>query len=174
MRTPPMPTRGSAQDQAASRWIEHIDHAVAEVFDTMLRQPCTVIDRPDSAQNHISARIVFSGTLEGHCAIHLSAATADRLTDALLGAEGDWDDQMIDDAVGELCNMIAGGWKSRLAAPASVCHLSMPQVSRAGNAETLPHAVHEVHTTHRFYGFNDNSVLEVALTHNQQVTSETL
>jgi chemotaxis protein CheX len=149
----------SAEDEDQSQWIAHMDDAVTEVFATMLRQRCTALDGLAETETHISATIVFSGTLEGHCAVHLSTATADRLTDALLGAEGDWDDQMIDDAVGELCNMIAGGWKSRLEAPASVCHLSVPMVSRGAAPEKLPH---NAITTRRFYAFN-GSVLEVTL-----------
>ena len=66
---------------------------------------------------------------------------------------------MIDDAVGELCNMIAGGWKSRLGAPASVCHISVPAVTRSTAREGLHN---DPPTTRRFYVFN-GSVLEVAL-----------
>jgi chemotaxis protein CheX len=151
-----MPDNGSAEDQ--TRWTTQIDDAVGEVFELMLRQPCSPVDGPSGAATTISARIEFAGTLEGHCVVHVSAEAADRLTDALLGSEGDWDDEMIDDAVGELCNMVAGGWKSRLGAQASACHLSVPAVSRG----LAPERRHNATTTRRFYAFNEE-VLEVAL-----------
>ena len=155
----------------AAPWIESIDDAVAEVFEMMLRQPCIMVDEASPAGQSISpsisAKIVFSGTLEGQCIVRLSTEAADRLTDALLGAEGDWDDSMIDDAVGEMCNMIAGGWKSKLEAHASACNLSVPAVSRSHACETPHPRTHETvpvaaPTARRFYAF-DGSVLEVTL-----------
>jgi chemotaxis protein CheX len=152
-----MPDRRSAEDNDQARWIAHLDDAVAEVFELMLRQRCALVDEATAAAIGISAKIVFSGTLEGKCVVQVSAVGADRVADALLGAEGDWDDEMIDDAVGELCNMIAGGWKGRMDAPASVCHLSMPAVSRGLVQSRLEH-----HATRRCYAF-DGAVLEVML-----------
>jgi chemotaxis protein CheX len=154
-----MPACRSAEDedQDQARWIAHLDDAVGEVFELMLRQRCALVDETTAAARWISAKIVFSGTLEGQCVVQVSGAGADRLADALLGAEGDWDDEMIDDAVGELCNMIAGGWKSRLDAPASVCTLSMPSVSRGPAQNTLEHCA-----ARRSYGF-DGAVVEVTL-----------
>ena len=155
MQAPPIPVYQSVADQA--QWIAHLDDAVAEVFELMLQLRCSVVDRCAAIEAGISATIVFSGTLEGQCVVRVSGAGADRLADALLGAEGDWDEEMIDDAVGELCNMIAGGWKSRLGAPASVCHLSVPAVSHGLAPSRLGHSA-----TRRFYGF-DGAVLEVTL-----------
>jgi len=160
MEATPIQAGGGAQQEDHAQWIAHLDGAVTEVVETMLRQRCTAVDGPPAARTTISAKIVFSGALEGHCIVHVSTAAAGRLTDALLGAEGDWDDQMIDDAVGELCNMIAGGWKSRLGPPASVCHLSVPAVSRTSTREKSQKSPA---TTRRFYAF-DGAILEVALT----------
>jgi chemotaxis protein CheX len=39
---------------------------------------------------------------------------------------------MADDAIGELCNMIAGGWKSKLTSPEAECLISSPKVTRDG------------------------------------------
>ena len=161
----------SADDPDRTRWIAHLDEAVAEIFETMLGQRSSVVDAPPPGAHtsakisahicaHICATIVFSGALDGLCIVQASPATADRLTDALLGAEGDWDDEMIDDALGEMCNMIAGGWKSRLGPPASVCHLSVPAVSRTSTREKSQKSPA---TTRRFYAF-DGAILEVALT----------
>jgi chemotaxis protein CheX len=146
------------EDEEQIRWTAPIDDAVAEVFELMLGQRCVTIDEGLAGIHSIRAQITFSGALEGHCAVQISTADADRLTDALLGAEGDWDDEMIDDAIGELCNMIAGGWKNRLSAPASVCRLSMPLISRG----VAPWKLDTEGTMRRAYTF-DGSVLEVML-----------
>jgi chemotaxis protein CheX len=155
MEASPIPACQSAGDQ--DRWIAHMDDAVGEVFELMLGQRCAVVDHCAALEAGISAKIVFSGTLEGQCVVRVSTAGADRLADALLGGAGDWDEEMIDDAVGELCNMIAGGWKSRLGAPASVCHLSVPSVARGPGSKRV-----EDGAGRRFYVF-DEAVVEVTL-----------
>jgi hypothetical protein len=58
--------------------------------------------------------------------------------------------------------MIAGGWKSRLATPASACNLSVPDVCRGHDYEDLQDNINAVR---RFYALGelDISVLEVTL-----------
>lgn len=151
-----MPSETNAQDQ--NRWMTQFDDIVTEVFQLMLQRQCVVVDTAPPAGKNISAKILFSGTVEGHCTVRLSTEAACLLTDALLGAPGNWDEGMIDDAVGELCNMIAGAWKSRLSAHASACSLSVPQVSRT----QAPESLNADKITRKFYAF-EGSVLEVAL-----------
>jgi chemotaxis protein CheX len=150
--------QAEADAQEQDRWIEQIDDAVTEVFQLMLQQRCLIVDKAPLGQKNVSAKIIFSGTLEGHCTVCISIEGAYLLTDALLGAQGDWDESMIDDAVGELCNMIAGGWKSRLSSHASACNLSVPHVSRI----QAPEDFNSRKTTRKFYAF-EGSVLEVAM-----------
>jgi len=139
-------------------WIGHIDAAVAEVFAMMLQMPCNAVDEAPETNVLISARIEFSGVIDGDCVVRIPVRAAERLTDMLLDAEGDWDDEMIDDAVGELCNMIAGGWKSRFGMDAK-CQISVPTVSRLP-ADEDPGKDGGV--MRRFYGF-DGDALEVAM-----------
>jgi chemotaxis protein CheX len=146
---------------AESQWLDAVDAAVTDVFTNMLQQPCVAAGQPSPADCSaiVSAKVVFSGALEGRCIVLLSVASAERFTDALLGPGGDWDNEMVDDAVGELCNMIAGGWKRRLGPLAATCQLSVPCVSRGpapdgAEATTL--------LARRFYTFS-TSLLEVAL-----------
>jgi chemotaxis protein CheX len=135
-----------------------IDRAVAEVFEGMLRLSCASVAGQPVPAMQIAAKILFSGTLEGDCTIQMPVEAAERLTDALLGSQCAWDDEMLDDAVGELCNMIAGRWKSSLGAAAR-CHLSVPTVSRGASG-----AACEVGgvSLRRFYGF-DGAVFELRL-----------
>ncbi len=110
-----------------------IDFTVEEIFQAMLRCSCQVAGKATGDGVDIAARISFSGALEGECIVALPRSTAARITEVLLGGEDDWSDAIIDDAVGELCNMIAGGWKSRLSHLQSMCRLSVPSVSRGGS-----------------------------------------
>jgi chemotaxis protein CheX len=119
-----------------SRWIGQIDGIVAAVFHLMLGRSCGAVDEAAAVQMDISAKVVFTGAVEGCCLVEFPADAAKKLTDAFLGSHGDWDDAMVDDAVGELCNMIAGGWKSKLGGQDAGCQLSAPTVWRgAGRVE---------------------------------------
>jgi chemotaxis protein CheX len=115
-----------------TRWIEQLDGVVVDVFNIMLRQSCEVVeDAAAAAEIDIAAEILLSGAIDAQCLVELPQATAKKLTDAFLGSEDDWEDALIEDAIGELCNMIAGGWKGALGATASTSGLSVPAISRA-------------------------------------------
>jgi chemotaxis protein CheX len=124
-----------ADTNAGVEWITRLDEAVGEVFQSMLERNCAPVKQDSASSPDISARITFSGSLEAQCVVEFPAASAERLTNAFLGVAADsaaarWDDAMIGDAVGELCNMIAGGWKKRLGAPALGSDLSVPTIFR--------------------------------------------
>ncbi len=110
--------------------LERIDQSVADCFERMLNLPCLVTQSGPLLGTIIEAKIVFSDGTSGSCVVEASVPAADRLTDALLGSEADWDDDILDDAIGELCNIVAGGWKSRLPAGAQLCELSVPEIRR--------------------------------------------
>jgi chemotaxis protein CheX len=103
-----------------------LDEAVQDVFQSMLSLACSATEAPLTTPPGYCARISFSGALDAHCIVEFPAASAHNLTNAFLGSAADWDDTMVADAVGELCNMIAGGWKKRLGAPAWQADLSLP------------------------------------------------
>jgi chemotaxis protein CheX len=112
---------------------EELDSVVSRVFQVMLLRSCSVAEASPADAPNIFATVLLSGAVEAQCIVEFPFAAAEKLTDAFLGAEdGDcWDDAMIEDAVGELCNMIAGGWKIKLGALDSACRLSTPILSRA-------------------------------------------
>jgi chemotaxis protein CheX len=117
------------QDEVVTR----LDSAVSEVFETMLERSCDPMEgEVDTIEGHIVARIQFTGTVDGECLLYASHATASRTAEALLGTPTEPHDPMVDDAIGELCNMIAGGWKSKLSSHESSCVISVPAVTRDG------------------------------------------
>jgi chemotaxis protein CheX len=119
----------NAQDEAVSR----LDSAVSEVFEMMLERSCDPMEgEVDTVVGRIVARIQFTGAVDGECLLYASPATASVTAEALLGTPSAPHDPMADDAIGELCNMIAGGWKSKLKSPEADCLISAPKVTRDG------------------------------------------
>ncbi|MDQ2834002.1 MAG: chemotaxis protein CheX [Acidobacteriota bacterium] len=117
----------NVQDDAVTR----LDSAVSEVFETMLERSCDPLEGDvDTVEGRIVARIQFTGAVAGECLLYASQATASVTAEALLGTPSEPHDPMVDDAIGELCNMIAGGWKSKLNSPEAACLISVPAVTR--------------------------------------------
>lgn len=131
-----------------------MDDAVEEVFQTMLAQRCAAINRDGNLPADISAEITLSGAFDARCVVEFPATSAEKLTSALLGSgETGWDDTMIADAVGEVCNMIAGGWKKRLGEPAWAAELSTPSICRDCPHRLKCSSQDERTRMHRAYAF---------------------
>jgi chemotaxis protein CheX len=127
-----------APDCTQDHRIWQIDEVVADVFQMMLQQRCEVLEDAAASGIDISAMVLLSGPIEAQCLVEFPHPTAKKLANALLGCEGIWEDAMIEDAVGELCNMIAGGWKSKLGTAASASGLSVPAISRSRAPDRIP------------------------------------
>ena len=113
--------------------VDRLDSAVSEVFEMMLERSCDPLDGDVAIiDGRIIARIQFTGAITGECLLYASQATAAITAEALLGSASEPCDPMVDDAIGELCNMIAGGWKSKLEHPQAGCLISVPAVTREG------------------------------------------
>jgi len=115
-------------EAAAERWLGLMDETVAEAFATMLGIECVPACATAASPRNTAAHVRFYGALDGECILLFAAVDAEKLTRMLLGEAPD--DAMIGDAVGELCNVLAGGWKRRLRPPASGANLSVPTVKR--------------------------------------------
>ncbi len=110
---------------------EHLDTAIADVFENMMGMTCLPLEHQLQQEQGMTVAICFSGLFQGGCTLYLSQSAALATTEALLGESSpDPYDPMIDDAVGELCNMIVGRWKSRLGSTQAAAKLSVPVTSR--------------------------------------------
>ncbi|MDP9040040.1 MAG: chemotaxis protein CheX [Acidobacteriota bacterium] len=109
-----------------------LDAAVMEIFESMLQTGCRVVPGCRGAGLRVRASIRLSGAGGGICMVELPVEAGDWLTDSLMGSEADWDEEMVNDAVGELCNMIAGGVKRRLHTAPEEWQMSLPVVWRGG------------------------------------------
>jgi chemotaxis protein CheX len=109
-----------------------VDETVAEVYGMMLSLETEVVPEQGSVHetaNWRTAIVGFSGALRGACEVRMDSMAARTVTSAMLVSPlVEEDDPSIGDAVGEICNMVAGGWKNRIPALASACALSPPTI----------------------------------------------
>lgn len=120
-----------------------MDETVAEVFGMMLGLEIRLEDAAseEMVRQQQTAIVGFAGAISGNCEISLSASGAVAVASAMLGgAEVEADSSSVSDAVGELCNMVAGGWKNRVDGLGSECSLSVPTVI-AGTAYQVHRSV---------------------------------
>lgn len=122
---------------------ELVKAAVVEVFATMIGlqvQP----EAPDSPAvtegSTIAGAVGFIGRLTGVVYIYASVPFASRLTEKLLGLNpGEIDgDEMVNDAMGELANMVVGHLKSRLSDRGHSCVMTIPSIVRGTNFNIEP------------------------------------
>lgn len=111
----------------------YLDQAVEEVFGLMLGVKVSPVDAApgtDAKSETLTAVIGLAGALSGACTLQTQAATAMQMTGRLLGMEMETLDDGVLDGLGEVSNMLAGGWKSKIPALSAECLLSVPTVVR--------------------------------------------
>lgn len=110
-----------------------VDASVSEVFETMLgwrcrREPALPQPVGPPASESVMAVVGFGGVLSGACIFRVNAAVALKMAARLTGAEYADTDATVLDAIGEICNMLAGSWKGRIPELGVHCGLSVPAV----------------------------------------------
>ena len=139
----------------------NLDHSVDEVFNMMLGAACELIPPTiiEDAET-ITAVVGFGGVLSGACVFRSGGATALNIAAKLTGMEFDHLDDTVKDAIGEICNMLAGAWKGKVPELAANCGLSVPAVI-TGRDYNL-HVQSPQFQLHHYYSF-DNSSFEVTI-----------
>ena len=107
----------------------NLDASVEEVFQLMLGVKC----QRDSAPyvrppESVTAVVGFGGALSGACVLSCAGGTALKVAAQMTGMEFGELDDTVKDAVGEVCNMLAGAWKGKVPELAANCGLSVPAV----------------------------------------------
>ena len=130
----------------------HMDAAVAEVFELMLGISCFPLTDEQEFDRRIMVEVRFSGVIEGSCLLFLGASAGKRSMEALLGERQDVCDSMMMDAVGELCNMIAGSWKSKLDPSMASASLSVPTIIQNAESVISNQVEKKLRRSYRFQG----------------------
>ena len=107
----------------------NLDASVEEVFTMMLgiaceRDPGPLVMEAES----VTAVVGFGGLLSGACLFKCGSSTAIKIAAAMTGMEIAEVDDTVKDGIGEICNMLAGAWKSKVPDLAANCGLSIPAV----------------------------------------------
>lgn len=127
--------------------IEDLEHlvgsAVTEVMTTMMsfrvqQTPNTI--NFTSGEGHVASAVGFIGKTTGVIYLYASDTFARQMTCRLLGLEdSDIDgDEMVNDAMGELANMVVGHIKSRLVDRGLACVLTIPSIIRGSSFSIEP------------------------------------
>ncbi len=108
---------------------KHLDASVDEVFRLMLGVTAVRAEGPLPAQpESVTAVVGFGGLLSGACVFRVGAREAMQAATLMTGMEFTELDDTVKDGIGEVCNMLAGAWKSKVPGLAANCGLSVPAV----------------------------------------------
>ncbi len=112
--------------------------AVSEVFRKMLRTEVRSIPinaEAMSAETHIASAVGFIGDMTGVVYIYASSSYASKMTSVMLEMDETevQGDEMVNDAMGELANMIVGSLKAALVEKGMSCVLTIPSIVRGSN-----------------------------------------
>jgi chemotaxis protein CheX len=144
-----------------------VTSAVTEVFGTMLSLQArlsSVPKSPDGWNAEVAGSVGFTGPITGVVYSYTSLPFARRITATLLGIQ-EWEiegDEMVNDAIGEVANMLVGYIKSRLCDRGMPCVLTVPSVVRGGHLSVAAVSSTEKRVFH-FEAESDHLLVEVHL-----------
>ena len=102
--------------------------AAREVFQLMLGCRLTVPDRPLEDNLRITSMVGLAGSLRGVLSIRCNHRSAALMTSKMLRMDVDKVGSELSDAMGEICNMVAGNFKNKIGGLEDGCMLSPPTV----------------------------------------------
>jgi chemotaxis protein CheX len=109
-------------------WIPLLETATREVFELMLACQLTVPATADTPTLDVTAMVGLAGQLCGVLSVRCDNKAAALMTSKMLGVALDKVGPEVSDALGEVCNMVAGNFKNKIAGLAEGCLLSPPTV----------------------------------------------
>jgi CheY-specific phosphatase CheX len=130
---------GSDNRARFERWRVVLSDAAKEVFQLMVGEELSVPEEANPAVlSEVAGMVGLAGELCGVLTIRCSKAAAGKIACQMLGvAEAEAAAQAID-AVGEICNMVAGSFKAKIAGLEDKCMLSVPTESVATVMSFIP------------------------------------
>ena len=118
-----------ATDHRHEDWIPLIEMSAREVFELMLSSKLTMQQSPDDlAALGITSMVGLAGQLCGLLSVRCNEQAAALMASKMLGVPLDKVGPEISDALGEICNMVAGNFKNKIAGLGDGCMLSPPTV----------------------------------------------
>jgi len=109
-------------------WLPMLEMAAQEVFELMLGCKLVIPETSTDGTLDISAMVGLAGQLCGVMTIQCSRKSAALMASKMLGTDADKAGPEMSDAFGEVCNMVAGNFKNKIAGLGDACLLSVPTV----------------------------------------------
>lgn len=118
----------------SERWMPMLQLAAQEVFELMMGCQLTCPTGPVAEDSlDITSMVGLAGKLCGVLSVRCSAGAAARMASRMLGTELGPASPEVWDALGEICNMIAGNFKNKIVNLGDGCALSVPTVIRGAD-----------------------------------------
>lgn len=140
--------------EARQSWLPLLQVAAEEVFEIMLGTKLEAAAEGQTTSSEITSMVGLAGQLCGVLTLRCSASTAKLMACKMLGPEAEQADQQMWDAMGEICNMVAGNFKNKLTGLSDHCMLSVPTVITGGD--------------YSFHSLADAGALEITVLFDQQ------
>jgi chemotaxis protein CheX len=109
-------------------WLPLLEVGAREVFEVMPGCHLTAAGPSTGESLNITAMVGLAGKLCGVMNIHCSGKSAAIMASKMLGLDPDKVGSELADAMGEICNMVAGNFKNKIAGLSDGCMLSVPTV----------------------------------------------
>jgi len=117
-----------AGSDSRETWTPLLEMATREVFELMLGCQLTTNSTAEQPTPEVTAMVGLAGMLCGVLSVRCNGKAAALMTSKMLGVDLDKVGPEVSDALGEVCNMVAGNFKNKIAGLAEGCMLSPPTV----------------------------------------------
>jgi CheY-specific phosphatase CheX len=155
------PGNHDPNDLEMRRWLDHLDETISEVFVQMLGVTCLPSASATQGEEQFKVVLHVTGEIERTFCLYFDKAAAKAAVYAFTQDDtADWEPQ-VEDAVGEIGNMVVGTLKRKLLTSAIPSQLSIPTVTRECREAPAAAATH-MGASGRGYEFLDNT-LEIRL-----------
>ncbi len=145
---------------------EKIIESTTEIFSTMVMMDVTVendnVENSGSLHDTITGLIGLTGTHKGVLAVHVPNAVAMAITSSFLGMEVSEINEDVEDAVGEIANMLGGNVKTVLTENGRDIDLSLPSTI-SGLSYTFQPAKDVIKVVVEFGTVNGSFLVELQL-----------
>ncbi|MGC1373921.1 MAG: chemotaxis protein CheX [Candidatus Sulfotelmatobacter sp.] len=109
-------------------WRPLLELATREVFQLMLSSELTLPSETVTLRPGVTSMVGLAGQLCGVITLHCDEKAAALMTSKMLGLPVDKVGTEMSDALGEICNMVAGNFKNKISGLGDGCMLSPPTV----------------------------------------------
>jgi chemotaxis protein CheX len=130
-------------------WVPIMELATREVFEMMLRCQLEVPKMGEIGSFDATSMVGLAGKVCGLLTISCGGKSAALMASKMLGVDVREGSREVLDALGEICNMVAGNFKNKIAGLGEGCMLSVPTVITGKN--------------YSLHSLGDSAALEVRL-----------